>query len=60
MAGSKKLIVCIEDEPEMTDLIRVILGRTDHEFVGAAGRREGLEGVRKLHPDLARFDVAGC
>jgi DNA-binding response OmpR family regulator len=57
MAESRKLIVCIEDEPEMIDLIRLILRRADYEFVGAVGGREGLEAVQKLKPDLVLLDL---
>ncbi|RME39537.1 MAG: two-component system response regulator, partial [Thermoflexia bacterium] len=33
----KKKIVCIEDEPEMIDLVRLILGRRGFELIGAIG-----------------------
>jgi len=37
MADVKKNVVCIEDEPEMIDLIKLILGRRGFEFTGAMG-----------------------
>ena len=36
-----KRILCIEDEPEMIDLIRLILGRRGFEVLGAAGGTAG-------------------
>ena len=57
MAESRKLIVCIEDEPEMIDLIRLILRRANYDFVGAVGGREGLEAVRNYAPDLVLLDL---
>ena len=57
MAESRKLIVCIEDEPEMIDLIRLILRRADYDFVGAVGGVEGLEAVRNHKPDLVLLDL---
>jgi len=45
-----KQILCIEDEPEMIDLIRLILGRRGFEVVGAAGGKEGLEKYASNHP----------
>ena len=42
MAEEKKRVVCIEDEPEMVDLVRLILGRKGFELIGAMGGREGL------------------
>jgi len=52
-----KQILCIEDEPEMIDLIRLILGRRGFEVVGAAGGKEGLEKVRQKQPDLVLLDL---
>jgi len=52
-----KHILCIEDEPEMIDLIRLILGRKGFDVEGATG---GAEGLKKLHqdpPDLVLLDL---
>ncbi|MGD2148492.1 MAG: response regulator [Anaerolineae bacterium] len=57
MAESRKLIVCIEDEPEMIDLIKLILRRANYDFVGAVGGVEGLEAVRNHKPDLVLLDL---
>ncbi|MFH1524206.1 MAG: response regulator [Chloroflexota bacterium] len=53
----KKLILCIEDEQEMIDLIRLILSRHGFEVRGATGGKEGLEIIRKDHPDLILLDL---
>jgi len=37
MNTNLKCILCIEDEPEMIDLIRLILGRRGFEVKGANG-----------------------
>lgn len=52
-----KRILCIEDEPEMIDLIRLILGRRGFEVHGAAGGVEGSKKVRELLPDLVLLDL---
>jgi two-component system, OmpR family, response regulator VicR len=52
-----KQILCIEDEPEMIDLIRLILGRRGFDVTGAAGGTEGLKMVRATHPDLVLLDL---
>jgi two-component system response regulator VicR len=52
-----KHILCIEDEPEMIDLIRLILSRRGFEVIGAAGGKEGLEKVRQQPPDLILLDL---
>jgi DNA-binding response OmpR family regulator len=57
MSEDKKVVVCVEDEPEMIDLVKLILGRKGFELVGAVGGREGLETVRQLKPDLVLLDL---
>ena len=52
-----KMILCIEDEPEMIDLIRLILSRRGFEIRGANGGKEGLEIIRNEHPDLVLLDL---
>jgi len=52
-----KHILCIEDEPEMIDLIRLILGRRGFKVSGAAGGKAGLQAVRDELPDLVLLDL---
>jgi two-component system response regulator VicR len=57
MANMSRRVLYIEDEPEMIDLVRLILGRKGIEVVGATGGREGLDAVRKELPDLVLLDL---
>ncbi len=50
-------VVCIEDEPEMIDLVKLILGRQGYNVIGASGGREGLELVARTQPDLVLLDL---
>ncbi|MEW6287147.1 MAG: response regulator [Chloroflexota bacterium] len=52
-----KCILCVEDEPEMIDLIRLILGRRGFEVKGANGGVEGLRMIREEKPDLVLLDL---
>lgn len=52
-----KKILCIEDEPEMIDLIRIILGRRGFDVHGAPGGVEGIKMVREILPDLVLLDL---
>jgi len=52
-----KKILCIEDESEMIDLMRLILERKGFEFQGANGGQEGLDVVRRDKPDLILLDL---
>jgi len=53
----KKKILCIEDETEMIDLMRLILERRGFDFVGAEGGQQGLELMRQEKPDLILLDL---
>lgn len=58
MAGTEgKRVVCVEDEAEMIDLIRLILGRKGFEVIGAQGGKKGLEVIREEKPDLVLLDL---
>jgi DNA-binding response OmpR family regulator len=57
MADENLRVVCIEDEPEMIDLVRLILGRRGFDVVGANGGVEGLEAVRRERPNLILLDL---
>ena len=50
-------VVCIEDEPEMIDLVRLILGREGFEVVGAPGGIEGLNIIEDLQPEVVLLDL---
>ena len=55
--NSPKLILCIEDEQEMIDLMRLILIRRGFDVHGANSGEEGLSMIRKEHPDLILLDL---
>ena len=57
MAKTLKRVVYIEDEPEMIDLVRLILSRKRFELIGANGGREGLELIRQIQPDAILLDL---
>ncbi len=57
MAETPKKIVCIEDEPEMIDLVTLILSRDGYQIIGAANGREGLEAILLHQPDLILLDL---
>lgn len=54
---AKKRILCIEDHPEMIELIRLILERRGFKVEGAVGGREGIEAMVQNPPDLVLLDL---
>jgi len=57
MVEEKIKVLCIEDEPQMIDLIRLILESKGYEVIGAEGGQEGLELMRSERPDLLLLDL---
>jgi CheY-like chemotaxis protein len=53
----KWVLVCIEDDPEAIDLVRIFLKHKGFEIIGAIGGLEGLERVHQLKPDLVLLDL---
>lgn len=50
-------VLCIEDEPEMIELVRLILERKGYRVTGAVGGTEGLEILHAHKPDLILLDL---
>jgi DNA-binding response OmpR family regulator len=57
MADKLKKVICIEDELEMIELVRLILSRHQFQVIGAVGGQEGLEKVAEIQPDLVLLDL---
>lgn len=50
-------VVSVEDEPEIAELLRIVLGNPEIEVHTADNGRDGLALVRSLKPDLVVLDV---
>ncbi len=57
MSSEPRTVVCIEDEPGVIELIRLILERRGLRVVGAVSGAEGLEVVRQVKPSLVLLDL---
>ncbi len=64
MADDDKVIriVCVEDEPEMIELVKLILARKKIdgytlEVYGADGGRAGIQLIQEVQPDLVLLDL---
>ena len=55
--AENQLIIYVEDEPEMTELVELILSREGYDFIGAQGGEEGLKLIRENRPDLILLDL---
>jgi CheY-like chemotaxis protein len=54
---SKVKILCVEDDPDMIQYVRLILDRAGYHVIGAEGGIEGLEAMRREKPDLILLDL---
>jgi two-component system response regulator VicR len=50
-------ILCIDDEKEIIDLLRLILARKGYDVAGAISGEEGLAKARSWKPDLILLDL---
>lgn len=57
MAEMNQRVLYIEDEPDMIDLVRLMLKDQNIEIIGANGGRQGLELAGQSHPDLVLLDL---
>jgi len=57
MDDERKIVLYVEDEPEMIDLVRLILSRKGFNVIGAHGGIEGLSMIQQQNPDLVLLDL---
>lgn len=55
--AAKPKILCIEDDTEMQELLRLILEPRGFSFCCAEGGRDGLDKARTESPDLILLDL---
>jgi two-component system response regulator VicR len=53
----EKTIICIEDEPAMIELVKLILTSRGYKVMAAMGGQEGLEMIQKAKPDVVLLDL---
>ncbi len=57
MGSEIRKVVCIEDEVEMIELVKLILSRHKFEVFGANGGQEGLDKIIDVNPDVVLLDL---
>lgn len=50
-------VVVVEDDPEMINLVKLILKKEGFDVTGAMGGRDGLEAIEQGNPDLVLLDL---
>jgi len=57
MNTEAKVIMCIDDDPEIITLMRLIFRPQGFRLIGAVSGPEGLEVMRRVKPDLVLLDL---
>ncbi len=57
MDDGSKLIMCIDDDPEIITLMRLIFRPKGFRLIGAVSGPEGLEVMQRAKPDLVLLDL---
>ena len=59
MASNKqpRIVVVIEDDPEMIELVKLILAKDGYDVMGANNGREGLATIEEHQPDAVLLDL---
>jgi DNA-binding response OmpR family regulator len=50
-------VVCIEDEQDMIELVKLILNRKGYKVHAANGGLAGLQLIREIHPHIVLLDL---
>jgi CheY-like chemotaxis protein len=57
MVDSKRLILCIDDDPDVLSVLQIILEAAGYRFAGASSAEEGLRVCKAMTPDLIIVDL---
>ncbi|SRR5690606_23263960 len=57
MSHDQKVVMVIEDDPEMVELLQLLLRRRDIKVVAILAAEEGMEALQRLKPDLVLLDL---
>jgi DNA-binding response OmpR family regulator len=57
MQDGKHIILCIDDDPDILESLRVVLEANDYTVVSAPSAEEGLRAFRENPPDLIIVDL---
>lgn len=57
MADSKRLILCIDDDPDVLSVLQIVLEAEGYRFAGASTAEEGLRVCKAMRPDVIIVDL---
>jgi len=57
MPDAKRLILCIDDDPDVLSVLQIVLEAEGYRFAGAATAEAGLRVCKSFRPDLIIVDL---
>jgi DNA-binding response OmpR family regulator len=57
MSDPKRLILCIDDDPDVLSVLQIVLEAEGYRFAGAGTAEEGLRLCKAVGPDLIIVDL---
>jgi two-component system chemotaxis response regulator CheY len=57
MRNNQFVILCVDDDPDILDTLKLVLEGNHYVFVGAANAAEGLDAYKKNKPDFVLVDM---
>ena len=57
MQDGKHVILVVDDDPDVRDVIGLVLGKQGYVVVNAENARQGLQRYKETHPDLIIVDL---
>ncbi len=57
MSGTKPVILCIDDDPDILEFMRIVLEVEGYRYAGAETGEEGLRVYKEVGPDVVVVDL---
>lgn len=57
MSDPKRLILCIDDDPDILSVLQIVLEAEGYRFASAATAEEGLRVCKEIAPDVIIVDL---
>jgi DNA-binding response OmpR family regulator len=57
MRGDQYVILCVDDDPDVLEPLKLVLESDGYVFVGASSAEEGRAAYKASHPDLVMVDL---
>lgn len=57
MENGKHVILCVDDDPDLLDILRLLLEANGYKMVEAATAEEGVRAYKETNPDFVIVDL---